>query len=72
MSPFAPEILVLRDRFGSLVPRQPSHPDTQAESGAYFRDSPEFRGDVYLFIVIIAMQVHQNRGESTVYAEPKI
>ena len=39
VSPFAPENLVLRDGFGSPVPRQPAHPHTQAESGAYLRDS---------------------------------
>ena len=31
---FVPENLVLRDRFGSPVPRQPAHLHTQAESGA--------------------------------------
>ena len=31
--------LVSRDGFGSPVPRQPPHPHTQAESGAYLRDS---------------------------------
>ena len=37
---FAPENLVSRDGFGSSpVPRQPAHLYTQAESGAYFRDS---------------------------------
>ena len=30
--PFAPENLVSRDRFGSPVPRQPAHLNTQAES----------------------------------------
>ena len=40
LSPFAPENLVSRDRFGSPVPRQPAHLNTQAESGAYLlRDS---------------------------------
>ena len=36
---FAPESLVSRDGFGSPVPRQPAHLHTQAESGAYLRDS---------------------------------
>ena len=40
--PFAPEDLVSRDRFGSPVPRQPAHLHTQAESGAYLRDSSRF------------------------------
>ena len=34
-----PENLVSRDGFGSPVPRQPAHLHTQAESGAYLRDS---------------------------------
>ena len=33
------ENLVSRDGFGSPVPRQPAHLHTQAESGAYLRDS---------------------------------
>ena len=36
---FAPENLVSRDGFGGLVPRHPAHLHTQAESGAYLRDS---------------------------------
>ena len=39
LSTFAPDNLVSRDGFGSPVPRQPAHLHTQAESGAYFRDS---------------------------------
>ena len=39
LSAFAPENLVSRDKFGSPVPRQPAHLHTQAESGAYLRDS---------------------------------
>ena len=34
-SPFASENLVSRDGFGSRVPRQPAHLDTQTESDAY-------------------------------------
>ena len=34
-----PENLVSRDGFSRPVPRQPAHPHTQAESGAYSRDS---------------------------------
>ena len=34
LSAFAPENLVSRDGSGSLVPRQPTHLHTQAESGA--------------------------------------
>ena len=36
LSPFAPENLVSRDGFGSPFPRQPAHPHTKTESGAYF------------------------------------
>ena len=36
---FAPENLVSRDSFGIPVPRQPAHLHTQAEYGAYLRDS---------------------------------
>ena len=39
LSPCVPENLVSRDGFGSPVPRQPAHLHTQAESGAYLRDS---------------------------------
>ena len=51
LSPFAPENLVSRDGFGSPVPRQPAHLRTQAESGAYLRDSsrvPRWRPFIYL------------------------
>ena len=39
LSPFAPENLVSRDGFGSPVPRHPALLNTQAEYGAYLRDS---------------------------------
>ena len=39
LSTFAPENLVPRYVFGRPVPRQPAHLHTQAESGAYLRDS---------------------------------
>ena len=39
LSPCFPENLVARDRFSRPVPRQPAHLHTQAESGAYLRDS---------------------------------
>ena len=42
LSPFAPENLVSRNGFDSPVPRQPAHLHTQAESGAYLRDSSRF------------------------------
>ena len=42
LSAFGPENLVLPGEFGSPVPRQPVHLHTQAESGAYLRDSSQF------------------------------
>ena len=39
LSPCAPENLVSRDGFSRPVPRQPAHLHTQAEFGAYLRDS---------------------------------
>ena len=39
LSSFAPDNLVSRDGLGNPVPRQPAHLHTQAESGAYLRDS---------------------------------
>ena len=39
LSPCVPENLVSRNRFSRPVPRQPAHLHTQAESGAYLRDS---------------------------------
>ena len=46
-----PDNLVSRDGFGSPVPRQPVHLHTQAEFGAYLRDSsrvPRRRPFIYL------------------------
>ena len=42
LSAFAPKNLVSRDGFGSPFPRQPAQLHTQAESGAYIRDSSRF------------------------------
>ena len=39
LPPYVPENLVSRDGFSRPVPRQPAHLHTQAESGAYWRDS---------------------------------
>ena len=39
LSAFVPESFIPRDGFGSPVPLQPAHLHTQAESGAYLRDS---------------------------------
>ena len=43
LSPCVPENLVSRDGFSRPVPRQPAHLYTQAESGAYLRDSSRVR-----------------------------
>ena len=51
LSSFAAENLVSRDGFGSPAPRQCAHLHTQAESGAYSRDSsrvPRQRPFIYL------------------------
>ena len=43
--------LVSRDGFGSYIPRQPAHLHTQAESGAYLRDSSRVsRRRPYIYI----------------------
>ena len=42
LSPCVPENLVSRDGFGGPVPPQPAHLQTQAEYGAYSRDSSRF------------------------------
>ena len=63
LSAFAPENLVSRDGFGSPVPRQPAHLHTQAESGAYLRDSsrvPRRRPFIHL-------NRHTPSGQSQVY-----
>ena len=51
LSPYVPENLVSRGGFRRRVPRQPAHLHTQAESGAYLRDSsraPRQRLFIYL------------------------
>ena len=48
LSPFGPENLVSRDRFGSPVPRQPAILHIQAGSGAYIIP-PEFRRPLIYF-----------------------
>ena len=63
LSPFAPENLVSRDGFGSPVPRQPAHLHTQAESGAYLRNSsrvPRWR-------TFICLNRYTPSGQSRVY-----
>ena len=63
LSAFAPENLVSRDGFGSPVPRQPAHLHTQAESGAYLRDSPRVPRRRPLFV----FNRHTPSGQSRVY-----
>ena len=61
---FVPENLVSRDGFGSPVPRQPAHLQTQAEPGAYLRDSsrvPRRRP------FTIYLNRHTPSGQSRVY-----
>ena len=63
LSPLVPAILVSRDGFSSPVPRQTAHLYTQAESGAYLRDSsrvPRRRPFIYL-------NRHTPSGQSRVY-----
>ena len=63
LSPYVPESLVSRDWFSRPVPRQPAHLHTQAESGAYSRDSSRFprrRPFIYL-------NRHTPSGQSRVY-----
>ena len=43
LSPCVPDNLVSPDEFSRPVPRQPAHLHTQAESGAYLRDSSRVR-----------------------------
>ena len=67
LSPFAPENVVSRDGFGSRpVPRQPALLYTQAESGAYLRDSPRFpRRPPYIHLIYLNCQTPS--GQSRVY-----
>ena len=59
LSAFVPENLVSGDGFGSPVSRQPAHLHTQAESGAYLRDSSRVSAtsSIYLFYTAIHHQV---------------
>ena len=46
LSPCVPENLVSRDGFSRLVPRQPAHLHTQAESGSYRRNNDATIGSI--------------------------
>ena len=63
LSPCVPENLVSRDGFSRPVPRQPAHLHTQAESGAYLRDSSRVPRRRPLFII----NCHTPSGQSRVY-----
>ena len=70
LSASAPENLVSRDGFGSPVPRQPAHLHTQAESGAYLRDSsrvPRRRPFIYLKPPYAIGSVPSLSGHAIVY-----
>ena len=63
LSPYVPESLVSLDGFSRPVPRQTAHLPTQAESGAYSRNSsrfPQRRPCIYL-------NRHTPSGQSRVY-----
>ena len=70
LSAFAPEKLVSRDGFGGPVPRQPAHLYTQAESGAYLRDSsgvPRRRLLIYLKPPYAIGSVPSSSGHASAY-----
>ena len=58
-----PENLVSKDGFSRPVPRQPAHLHTQAESGAYLRDSSQ----VPRRCPLIYLNRHTPSGQSRVY-----
>ena len=59
LSPCVPDNLVSRDGFSRPVPRQPAHLHSQAESGAYLRDSSR----VPRRCVYIACSENQNAAQ---------
>ena len=63
LSPYVPENLVSRGGFSRPVPCQPAHLHTQAESGAYSRDSSRF-SPRHPFI---NLNRHTSSGQSRVY-----
>ena len=65
-----PENLVSRDRFSRPVPHQPAHLHTQAESGAYLRDSsrvPRRRPFIYMKPPYGIGSVPSSSGHATAY-----
>ena len=70
LSPCVPENLVSRDGFSSPVPRQSAHLHTQAESGAYLRDSsrvPRWRPFIYTKPPYAIGSVPSLSGHATAY-----
>ena len=70
LSPCVPENLVSRDGFSRPVPRQPAHLHTQAESGAYLRDSsrvPRRRSFIYFKPPYAIGSVPSLSGHAIVY-----
>ena len=70
LSPFARENLVSRDGFGRPVSRQPVHLHTQAESGAYLRDSsrvPRRRPFIYFKLPYGIVSVPSLSGHAHAY-----
>ena len=70
LSPCVPENLVSRDGFSSPVPRQPAHLHTQAESGAYLRDSsrvPRRRPLLYFKLPYAIRSVPSLSGHAIAY-----
>ena len=72
LSAFVPENLVSRDGFGTPVPRQPAHLHTQAEYGAYLRDSsrvprhtPSGQSRVYRIMQLRTDGVHCRESAGT-------
>ena len=69
LSPCAPENLVSREGFSRPLPRQSAHLHTQAESGAYLRDSSHVfaRGKFSKSSTILVQIAHANKQERFFY-----
>ena len=70
LSPHVPENLVSRNGFSRPVPRQPAHLHTQAESGAYLRESsrvPRRRPFTYLKPPYAIGSVPSSSGHAIAY-----
>ena len=70
LSPYVPENFVSRDGFSRPVPRQPANLHTQAESGAYLRDSfrvPRRRPFIYIKPIYAIESVPSLSGHAIAY-----